>query len=464
MRNPILLGTCVLLLCPPGLAAAQEPATSSGDTEADASSASSESTGDAEPSEAAAESAAGATEESPPSEEASDESAEAVSNVDRLNAANASELAEATEAAPETFTLGAYVEALYSWNFNEPSNGITHLRGFDNRHNTFTLANVAFDARWDWEDIVGRVTLQVGSTPATYYLAEPSLRGALGTNASDLTLWQFIQQAYVGYRIPVGTGLIVTAGLFLSPIGPEGMAVRDNWNWSRSNLFFGCPFYHTGVRLSYALDEHWAITLAGYNGWNTVLDDNDEKSIALQVTYADDLMALSLLYFTGVERPTGAPEGRAWRHLFDGHVTVHPTDWLSLLLHVNGGFEPNTFGTSGWLASALYARFRLLESPGLYIAARGDVFWETTPSNGMGTAGTIFWPSGGRPEQYVSSGTLTVELRPIDRVSFRAEYRHDHAGSPIFFGGAVSTDPTSNDFLFNRASQDTLTIGATTWF
>ena len=26
------------------------------------------------------------------------------------------------------------------------------------------------------------------------------------------------------------------------------------------------------------------------------------------------------LYFTGVERGTGAPEGRAWRHLFDAHT------------------------------------------------------------------------------------------------------------------------------------------------
>lgn len=365
---------------------------------------------------------------------------------------------------PASMTFGGYVEALYAYNFGQPSNGITHLRGFDNRHDTFTLANVALQADWDLQGLEGRITLQVGHTPATYYLAEPALRGAPATNASSAPLWQLVQQAHVGYRIPIGNGLLVSAGLYLSPIGPEAIAVHENWNWSRSNLFFGLPFYHTGVRASYPLDERWTVTLAGYNGWNSVVDGNEEKSLALQVTYEHpDRFALSLLYFTGVERPTGAPEGRAWRHLFDAHATWHPTEWLSLLLHANGGFEPNTFGTSAWLASALYTRFALLAAPGLYVAARGDLFYEHAAQSAAGRAAPIFWPGDGA-DQYVSSGTLTVELLPVSQLSLRAEYRHDHAGSPIYFGGAVATDPVSNEFVFNRQSQDTVTLGATAWF
>ena len=65
------------------------------------------------------------------------------------------------------FTLGGYAEALYQWNFNDPSNGITNFRGFDNRHNSFTLSNVALDANWDDGDLIGRLTLQVGHTPST---------------------------------------------------------------------------------------------------------------------------------------------------------------------------------------------------------------------------------------------------------------------------------------------------------
>jgi hypothetical protein len=363
----------------------------------------------------------------------------------------------APAASPPPFTVGAYAEAVYQWNFNDPSNGITNYRGFDNRHNTFTLSNVALEGSWDYEGLVGKVALQIGSTPSTYYASETVAPGTSGANGSDLELWKYIQQAYVGYRFPFGGGLTTTAGLFLSPIGPESMAVRDNWNWSRSNLFFGLPFYHTGVKASYALSDAWAIALAGYNGWNTVLDNNDEKSISAQLTFTRPDVVLSVLFFTGVERPPEAPEGRAWRHQLDSHITWHATSWLSLLAHINGGVEPNEFGTSGWIAGALYGRVRMLEE--LLAAVRFDAFYERVAEGAAGRASPIFWPA-----PWVSSATATLDFRPHERVSFRLEYRHDQAGAEMFFGGDVSGDGTTEPFVPNRRAQDTLSLGATSWF
>jgi hypothetical protein len=365
--------------------------------------------------------------------------------------------AEAPRPTTTPFVFGGYAEAFYQWNFNNPSNGITNFRGFDNRHNSFTLSNVALDAQWDHENIIGRVTLQVGHTPSTYYLSEPVSPGASGANSSSAELWKYVQQAYVGYRFGLGRGLAVTAGIFLSPIGPESMAVRDNWNWSRSNLFFGLPFYHTGLRATYALTDEWVVTLAAYNGWNSVVDNNDEKSVSAQVTYTRSDVVVSVLYFGGVERPRGAPEGRAWRHLLDAYATWHATPWLSLLAHANGGFEPNQFGVSAWAAGALYARFRIV--PQWFFVVRGDAFYEHVAGNSAGTASPIFWPA-----PWVASGTATVDFRPHERVSFRLEYRHDHAGADMFFGGEVVGDGIVVPFVVNRASQDTLTLGTTTWF
>lgn len=370
---------------------------------------------------------------------------------------------EATPAAthtpepPSPVTFGAYAEALYQWNFNAPDNGITNFRGFDNRHNTFTLSNVALDALWDRDNIVGRITLQVGHTPSTYFLGEPTLAGASGANRSDADLWKYVQQAYAGYRFDVGGGLTVSAGLYLSPIGPESIAIRDNWNWSRSNLFFGLPFYHTGLRATYALSPEWAVTLAGYNGWNSVVDSNDEKSVSTQLTYTTPEVVVSALYFGGVERPEGAPEGRAWRHLFDAHVTWNATSWLSLLAHADAGFEPNEFGVSHWTAGALYARVQVAQP--VYLAVRGDAFREDAASDASGSASPLFWPA-----EWVSSGTATVDYRPHEHVSIRLEYRHDEAAGDMFFGGAVAGDGDAAPYVANRRSQDTLTLGATTWF
>jgi hypothetical protein len=366
--------------------------------------------------------------------------------------------AEAEAPVPRPFHVGAYVEAFYQWNTNDPDNGITHFRGFDNRHNTFTLANVVLDATWDHRDFVGRIALQVGHTGNTYYGAEPVAPSAEATPGTDAGLWQFVQEAHAGYRFDVGGGLLVSAGLFLSPVGPEDIAIHGNWNWSRSNLFFGLPFYHTGVRAQYFIDDAWTVSLAAYNGWNSVVDNNREKSIAARVTRTTRDLALSITYFTGVERPSGAPEGRAWRHLLDVHATWHVLPWLSLLGHVDGGVEPNAFGTSGWLASAVYGRARIV--PQLFAVLRADVFREWVAGGFETGASPIFWPV-----PWVTSGTVTLDYRPHPHISFRLEYRHDHAAGDIYFGGEVQGQGTDDDpFQPNRRRQNTLTVGATAWY
>ena len=224
----------------------------------------------------------------------------------------------ATKAA---LTIGGYVEAFYQWNFNQPSNGITNYRGYDNRHNTFTLDNAVLDALGTLGPITAHVALQVGHTPDSYYLAEPFAPGTSSVGPSSGDVWKFIQQANVAYVAPIGRGLTIDAGIFLSPIGPEGIAVKDQWNWSRSDLFFALPAYHTGARLSYPFSDRVTVSLQGYNGWNSVVDNNPEKSLAGQFTYAiPDKLTYQFLYFTGVERPVGAPEGRPWRHLFDTYL------------------------------------------------------------------------------------------------------------------------------------------------
>lgn len=51
-----------------------------------------------------------------------------------------------------------------------------------------------------------------------------------------------------------------------------------------------------------------------------------------------------------------------------------------------------------------------------------------------------------------------------ERASLRLEYRHDGAAGDMFFGGPVVGDGVATPFILNRSAQDTLTIGATTWF
>jgi hypothetical protein len=356
-------------------------------------------------------------------------------------------------------SLGGYAEAFYSYNFNHPSNRITNFRGFDNRESTFTLSNAAVSAAWEKAAVSGKVTLQVGHTPNTYYLAEPAFLGTSATSATDATTWKYLQEAWLGYRAPLGHGVLFQAGLFLSPIGVEGIAVKDNWNWSRSNLFFGLPFYHTGLRATYELTPKWTLELMVCNGWNSVVDNNKQKSIDVSATNKiSDALSLHFLYFGGVERPTGAPEGEPWRNLVDVYGTWDATKTLSFILHVDAGEERNNFGRSSWLATAGYARVKL--SPFLFLAARADFFWEQVASNSSGTASALFWPA-----KRVASQTLTLDYHPRDNVSIRLEGRHDGASSDMYFRGQVLGDGSAAaPYVPNTRRQTTVTLGMTTWF
>ena len=356
-----------------------------------------------------------------------------------------------------TFTVGGYVEAYYSYNFNNPSNGLTNLRAFDNRHNAITLQNLVAELGWEYDAVYATGAIQFGQVGETYYgVSEPALRGSSGASPGGAEVFKHIQKAYLGWG-PT-KALRLEAGLFLSPLGPESMPTHENWTWSHSNLFFGLPFYHSGIRAGYDLSKRHNVRLGVYNGWNNALDNNAEKSVALEYTFtASENLTFAAQYFTGVERPTGALEGRAWRHLVDASVKVKVTPDLELVADVDAGVEPNRFGTSAWLAGLVAARVRATRW--LYLAGRQTMFAEKRAKQGLDVAEPI-----AIPVEWTTSTTATVDVRPVPHLSAKLEYRHDAAEAAVFYRSVVAGDGDASPFVANARSQDTLTLGLTAWF
>jgi hypothetical protein len=350
-----------------------------------------------------------------------------------------------------------YIEAYYAYNFNHPSNGITNYRGYDNRHNTFTLQNAALGASFEAGRVGGKVMLQIGSVSSTYYSGEPTVPGAGGANGSSPALWRYLQEAYVTYK--ARCGVLVTAGVMASPIGMQSFAVKDQWAWSRSNLGYALPKYHTGVKATYELTERLSATVGVFNGWNSILDDNDGKSVEGHVTYrVPDRLLVQVLYFGGVERPAGAPEGQYWRHHFDAVGQVELTSWLQARAQADYGFEPNRFGTASWAAGELALRAKATKW--LSFTVRGDRFHENLATTD-GRSTPLFWEG----IKWVSSGTATAEVRAHENLAVRLEFRHDASEAPLYFTKDVAGDgSTSAPFAVNASSQNTLLLGATAWF
>lgn len=360
----------------------------------------------------------------------------------------------------EQITLRGYAEIYYQYNWNRPSNGLTNYRAFDNRHNAITVQNTALDAMWRGYGLELRLALQVGHAPETYYgTSEPPQAGATGVAPSSPTVFKNLQQVYGLWHPDKKQRWAVAAGIFLSPIGPESLAVSGNWYWSHSNLFFGLPFYHSGLRLRFAPTAAHGIEAGVVNGWNNVVDNNREKTIFLQYNYArGDRLSLGALYFTGVERPKGAPEGRAWRHLWDLWVVAALHRRVSVLAEVDAGIEPNRFGLSWWFAAMGGVRLKLADWA--YLAGRGTYFRDDAARSAAGAAAPIALPA-----PWIAAVTGTFDVRLVGHLSIKLELRHDRAGAPLYFRGAVMGDGSdASPFKPNAATQTTTTLGFNAFF
>lgn len=356
--------------------------------------------------------------------------------------------------------LGGYAEAYYSWNLAEPENGITNNRWLDEKHNTFTLQTVALDISAERGPFSARVTLMFGPTADRWYfegarVPDSETGVVLSPAGYSNETWKHVQMAYAGYEAPLGAGLLLQGGLFPTHVGYEGAAVKDNWNWSRSNLFNFLPFFHVGARVTYPLTNRLSLTAAVYNGWNQATDLNGGKTLSLQTSYVSGKWLGNLLYLGGPERARGEGYGNPWRNLFDAVAQFDPHPSFSLALHADGGWENSNYGEHAWAAGALYARAKAADW--LYFAARGDGIYESIPQD---EPDSWILLGGGN---HVLSATLTAELRPVgDGFSLRLEYRHDDSDKDVPF--YYRRGFTSTGAQRPSATQDTLTLGLTGWF
>ena len=95
-----------------------------------------------------------------------------------------------------------------------------------------------------------------------------------------------LQQAFVSYIAPVGSGLRFDAGKFVTHMGYELIEGYDGYNdnYSRSLLFnYAIPLTHTGIKASYSPTARVSLMAMVVNGWDHALDNNASKSIGAQL-------------------------------------------------------------------------------------------------------------------------------------------------------------------------------------
>jgi hypothetical protein len=315
-------------------------------------------------------------------------------------------------------TLDGFVSGSYSHNFGAPDSRTNTLRVFDIDDDSFTLdvaELVAQKPAAAARETGFRVDLALGRSI-------PHVSSALGlfrtaTSAEDVDL----QQAYVTYVAPAGSGLKLDFGKFVTPNGYEVIDGYDGWNdnATRSILFgYAIPFTHVGVRAGYAFSPRVSGLVLLVNGWDVARDDNRAKTVGAQLAFTPaPPLSVIVNAMTGAERANSESDRR---NLLDVVAMWKPIGALTLGVNGDVGREDGavvTGETARWDGFAGYAR--LAGHGGLALSVRGESF-EDLDGARTGVA------------QRLSEFTLTPEARVSPHVIVRADLRFDHSDHSVF--------------------------------
>ncbi|MGH7885679.1 MAG: porin [Thermodesulfobacteriota bacterium] len=334
----------------------------------------------------------------------------------------------------ESINLGFYVDTLYEYNFNDPDSGENSFRSLDRDHNEFEIqaAQIYFEKVPELgeniADLIGfRIDLLFGE------IAPRVAAAGLSSDVVDL------EQAYINVLAPIGNGLNIYAGKYVTLAGYEVIEAKNNPNITRSFLFgLAIPFTHTGVRTSYGVGP-LSFTLGLNNGWDLVDDNNDGKTIESRIAYGGDLFSLSLAGYFGPEQDGSDGDffGGDWRELIDVVGSLSPLEWLTLGINADFGWEQGVtdvdlgldedgvfwWGVAGYVVAdihpAVSLRLRLEyfnDDDGFRTGTPGGAdLYSITPT-------VAFKPFKGK----------IVNLDYLDNLEFRVEYRFDGSDEDIF--------------------------------
>jgi hypothetical protein len=346
-------------------------------------------------------------------------------------------------------TLSGFVDVYYGYNSNQPANRTTALRNFDVNSSQFALNMLELVADKTPDATASRVGYHIAlgfgqamnlvnagevaspNSPGTPVLAPPSTI----TNFD-----QYLKEGYLEYLAPVGKGLQINVGKFVTPAGAEVIETKDNWNYSRGLLFsWAIPYFHFGVSGKYAFNNKFALTGYLMNGWNNSVDNNSGKTTGFTAAWTPT-GKLSVIenYLVGPEQSN---DNSDFRHLTDTVVTYTPTSKLSLMANYDYGHDRAPLLGPGFPTSAVWwtgvaGYIKYAPNANWAIATRGEWFKD---HNGFST-GTA---------QNVGEFTLTLQRMLASKIITRLEFRRDMSDQDVF---------PYRTGLF-RDSQNTVTLG-----
>jgi hypothetical protein len=349
---------------------------------------------------------------------------------------------EEPPAPPGGLKISAFVDAFYSFQTAAQGTASPAHRAYDSNtwvsdsttnagvaQNGFGLSFAGIDATYDGGKAGATISLRAGPSVPIFYAGDT---GPLGIDN--------ITQAYVTWT-PTPQ-LSIDFGQFSTIFGAEVAESWKNLNYTRGGLYYAMqPFWHTGMRVAVSPNDKVTVTGMVVNGVNSIHDDNESPSLALQLSITpNDLFSLAAGWFTTLKPST---DGSLFDNFFD-LVAALTVERFSLVLNadlsINGdkineglGYIQSLDDPMFWGVS-LAAGYQATDMFG--IALRGELLSDSDNQifKATRTNFNVTFPTTEQTNVVTVTGTL--DFKPIEgsnNLVIRWDNRIETSNEDIFF-------------------------------
>jgi hypothetical protein len=333
-------------------------------------------------------------------------------------------------------SIGGYLDTSYQWGSNHPRNpNFMSGRYFDQDYNEI-----------DWNDFHLVLDKPEKDWGVGFHLAGDF--GETGKLLRQATLWgktlhrepsAELRESYITATIPIGEGIQVKGGLFVTTLGTEILLNPGSYNdqISRSFAFnYAIPLRHLGTIFTYPFLKTLTGSMGIVTGWDNPRDNNGSPSGLWGLNFTPaDAFGLASNIAVGPEQAGNTNNVRfTWSNV----ATVKPMDPLTLLLEYTFGVEkkastPTGIKNAQWYAFAATGVWSWTDR--FSTSLRTELFLDEGASRTQGLGAT-------KPIFNVSLGEVTLAgtYKLTKMLLGRAEFRQDWANRGVFQKGSSGAD------------------------
>ncbi len=201
-------------------------------------------------------------------------------------------------------SFDGWVEAGFSINPDDPSDGFNTPVTFNDQANEFNLHQLYVIMKRDVDDLgdawdIGfRTDLLYGSDAR--FTIEQNFENRFVSN-DILNFYKLsLPQVYLDIFAPIGNGLTVSIGNFYTVIGKEEVMAPENFFFSLSYIMqYSEPFIHTGVLLKYPVNANLKLAGGVVAGWDSFLKEPANFLGNIQYVSDDGSASITASLITG---------------------------------------------------------------------------------------------------------------------------------------------------------------------